>query len=149
VGKEVGSRNAQLVRAALEAWNERDLETAAELAHDDIEWDLSEYLLPGGARRISGREQFIEFGRVVFDTFHDSPLELEELIDSGNGKVVATGLARYRPKSTDSEIHAPWFRVFEVEDGKVRRSTVHPSRAAAITAAGIREERVEAQRRAG
>ncbi len=113
------SKNVELYRDALDAWNRRDLVSILEQAAADFEFHTAQ-LFPGIEPVYNGREGMVEF----WTTFIEEPwalfsLEIDEMHDAGDGRVLAlitfTGVER----GTSTEVtlqyaHLATFRGEEV-----------------------------------
>jgi len=134
---KVETTDVDVVRRALDAWNARDIDAAETLAHPEIEWEVSGYLLADRGKVVRGREQFVQFGTLVFDTFAESVLEVDELTVAGPGMVVGSGGALFRGVPDGAAVTARWVRLFQIRDGMIWRSTIHATRESALAAAGV------------
>ena len=79
--------NVEKVRAAIDAFNRRDLDAMIELAGDDFEYDWSRSLGPN-AGVYRGTDGFFEFVSDQWAMFEDVRLDVHEYIPRGNHVVV-------------------------------------------------------------
>jgi ketosteroid isomerase-like protein len=87
----------------------------------------------------TGRQEFVEFFRLWIGEFEDYSVRFEEPIDAGDDRVVV--IYRQRATGKGSGVPVDWRggMVSELRDGRVIRTTNHPSHAEALEAAGLRE----------
>jgi ketosteroid isomerase-like protein len=128
--------NVKIVRAAIDAFNRRDLKAWDALSHPDVEvdWSGSRGLEAGVYR---GREETNRFVR-TFETFERVVTEPERFIESGDSVVVPNS-ARFRGRD-GIETVARTTVVYELLGGRVARVCLYQDTADALEAAGIEEE---------
>jgi ketosteroid isomerase-like protein len=99
-----------------------------------------EILLRGCPRRTSyrGREQWAEFLDTWTGDF-DWALELEQLIDAGDGRVVVISLQRATGKASGVPVELRMGGIWTVEGGRVIRVENFLEPADALQAAGLPE----------
>jgi ketosteroid isomerase-like protein len=124
--------NLEAVRAAIDAFNRRDVEAMRTLGGDDFEYDWSRSMGPNqGIYR--GADGFMEFAHEQWDMFSEMHIEPQELIPQGNHVVVPlTVRARGRGDITVSANSA---MLYTFEDGRLVRITLYQDRAEALAAA--------------
>ena len=127
------STEAQLetVRAAVDAFNRRDVEAMRALGGDDFVYDWSRSMAPNrGIYR--GPEGFIEFAEEQWDMFSELQIEPQELIPRGDHVVVPiTVRARGRE---DIPVSANSAMLYTFEGGRLVRITLYQSREEALAA---------------
>jgi ketosteroid isomerase-like protein len=108
----------------------------SELLSDDLEW----IALPGvGLGTYRGREGFLEFMRLWTGEFEDWSIELEQVIDAGDDRVVAVYRQTATGKASGVPVELHQGAVHELQDGRVSRIRHYPSPADALEAAGLSE----------
>jgi len=127
--------DAEIVREALDAYNRREISAAKEYVDPELKWELSDYLLQQPGHHTVGRDEWLRLGELVFETFAESKIDVDEVIVAAPGKVVCTGTLALRMNEGDPVATAPWVRLFELRDGRIARSTTYRDRGAAIEAA--------------
>ena len=137
----MSQENVEIVRRLFETFQEgvkRGDYTAgfdAGLVDEDLEW----IAIPGlGLGTYKGREGFVEFVELWVGEFEDWWLEVDQLIDAGDGRVVTiyrqTGIGKGSGASV--ELHAG--AVNELRGRRVIRVRNFSSPAEALEAAGLR-----------
>jgi hypothetical protein len=81
---------------------------------------------------VRGREDFVKFGLMLFDTFAECSHDVKDLFDAGEDRVVGIGTAIFRSKPGGTPVGVDWIRSFELEDGMIRRSITHPDLESAL-----------------
>jgi ketosteroid isomerase-like protein len=121
----------ETVRAAVDAFNRRDVEAMRALGGDDFVYDWSRSMAPNrGIYR--GPEGFIEFAEEQWDMFSELEIEPQELIPRGNHVVVPiTVRARGRE---DIPVSANSAMLYTFEEGRLVRITLYQGREEALAA---------------
>lgn len=128
------SGDASVVRSVYEAFASADVEGIIDALADDVV--LEDPDLPGGGI-FSGVDSVLGFLRQWGDTFDELTVELEELIDAGDGRVVAV-VHQKGVSKTGVAVEMHDAHVWTVRDGKVARIQMFLSREAALAAAQTR-----------
>jgi ketosteroid isomerase-like protein len=123
--------NLETVRAAVDAFNRRDVDAMMALGHDDFVYDWSRSMAPNrGIYR--GPQGFIEFAEEQWDMFSEIQIEPQELIPRGNHVVVPiTVRARGRD---DIPVGANSAMLYTFEAGRLVRITLYQGRDEALAA---------------
>ncbi len=134
----MAQQDVEVVRDQFAAVNERDFPRAMSHYADDVELVVDRAaFLEGGTfkgRRAVGRW----FGQ-WFATFEPGyHFDIDEALDLG-GVVFLSASHRGRGRSSGAEVRGQTGYLYTVRDGKVARVEIHPSPAAALEAAGVRE----------
>ena len=125
--------NVEKVRAAIDAFNRRDLDAMIELAGDDFEYDWSRSLGPN-AGVYRGTDGFFEFVSDQWAMFEDVRLDVHEYIPRGN-HVVVTATVHGRGRQ-GVPVSATSAHLYTFEDGRLVRITLFQEREEALAAAG-------------
>jgi ketosteroid isomerase-like protein len=133
----MSEENVELVKRAYEAFNPGDLEPDLEFIDPDVEFDVSRTNPEGGVYR--GIEGFAELMSQWLGTWDDYSLELLELIDAGEGGVVAVMREKGKIKGSESWTEHIRGVVWTFKGARIARYEEHQDRAAALKAAGLRE----------
>jgi ketosteroid isomerase-like protein len=122
----------ETVRAAVDAFNRRDVEAMRALGGDDFVYDWSRSMAPNrGIYR--GPEGFIEFAEEQWDMFSELQIEPQEPIPRGNHVVVPiTVRARGRE---DIPVSANSAMLYTFEGARLVRITLYQGREEALAAA--------------
>jgi ketosteroid isomerase-like protein len=124
------------VRRYFDAWNQRDLEALGAVLGADAEWERSVEFPEG--RTLRGRERIVDFARSMFEVFAETPIEIDECVECGEGAVVVSGTTRFRGDRSGAETSSAWVRVYDVADGEIVAVRQYENRRAALEAIGSR-----------
>jgi ketosteroid isomerase-like protein len=129
--------NVEIVRRALDAFSRSDRASVEPLVHPDVEWRtvLGPLL---GVETVSGRDAVLRFGlQEIPDAFEDLRVEVEEVRDLGEGRVLL--VARYlgRGKRSGIGLDARISSIHRLRDGMIVSVRDYPSRREALEAAGL------------
>ena len=130
-------KNVELVREALSAMADADLDELLRLFHPDVEYlPLTHAQVEGrGYRGHAGvREYFAESGEL----WHEMHPVADSFSTNG-GDVVVVGSCKFRGRGSKIDTQTPMAWVFTVRDGKIVRYRGFPTAAAAQVAAGLAE----------
>jgi ketosteroid isomerase-like protein len=128
-----GEENVEKVRAAIDAFNRRDIDAMIELAGDDFEYDWSRSRGPN-AGIFHGTDGFFEFVSDQWSMFDEVRLDVHEYIPRGN-HVVATATVHGRGRQ-GVPVSATSAHLYTFEDGRLVRITLFQEREEALAAAG-------------
>jgi ketosteroid isomerase-like protein len=138
----MSKENVEIVRRLFEIFREGlergDLVAGfdAELVSEDLEW----IAVPGvGLGTYRGREEFIKFMETWTGDFENWSIELDELIDAGEGRVVAIYRQTATGKASGVPVEFHQGSVHDLRDGRVVRIRHYPTPAEALEAAGLSE----------
>jgi ketosteroid isomerase-like protein len=126
----------ETVRSYFDAWNRRDLEALESALHPEAEWERSVEFPEG--RTLRGRDAIVDFARSMFDVFAETPIEIDECFECGDGAVVVAGRSRFTGDLSRAETTSAWIRVYTVSDGEIVAVRQFETREAAVKAAGSR-----------
>jgi len=127
------SENAEVVRGMLDAWNRRDAEAALGFLSEAAVEDWSRSIGPMQGV-FDGHAEIREHWRLFWDVFESIRLLPEEFIDAGD-RVVVPHLVEARSRGGVAT-RARGALVYELEDGRLTRSTIYQDRADALAAVG-------------
>lgn len=131
----MSAQNVELVRAALEAFNEGGIDRALAYVAPDLEFDFSRALGPN--RGVYGLDQT----RAVLDdlagTWESLRIEPQEFIEAGEQVIVPWTL--YVTGRDGIEVRARTTWAFTVRDGAVARMCMYQERRDALVAARLSE----------
>jgi ketosteroid isomerase-like protein len=130
--------NVQIVIDAFTAFNRRDLDAWFEYVADDIDYRAVEGA-PDDHGPIHGKDALSVYLQDWLDTFDEFRSEPVELIDAGEGRVIAVTKISGRAKLSGVETDLTYAALYTVRDGKIVRGREYWSRDEALEAAGLRE----------
>jgi ketosteroid isomerase-like protein len=131
----VSQVNFEIVRAAYDAFNARDVDGLLRLSSEDCEWQPLRAQLEGIVYRgHKGVRQFVSDMDEDWEAFRIDPLEFHDRQErvAVIGRVSALG-------QSGVEIDSVAGFVFELEGGRIRRIISHSDPAAALEAVGLSE----------
>jgi ketosteroid isomerase-like protein len=136
-GWVMSEENVEIVRRALDAFSRSDRASVEPLLHPDVEWRtvLGPLL---GVETVSGRDAVLRFGlQEIPDAFEDLRVEIEEVRDLGEGRVLL--VARYlgRGRRSGVELDERISSIHRLRDGMIVSVRDYPSRREALEAAGL------------
>ena len=132
----VSEENAEIVRKALEHFAATD--ELLDVIAPDFVWDMSTF--QGWPDRpafdgIDGLREFLTLWREPYDDWN---MEVEEVHDCGDDRVLALLRQSGKPHGSDSAVHLHYGLLHTVEDGLVRRIEAYATVDEALQAAGLR-----------
>jgi ketosteroid isomerase-like protein len=134
----VSHENVEVVRAAFEALSEGGVDALAEFSHPEINWRAIEGA-PDDVGEMNGIEAACRYVQDWYDTFDDFNSEPEELIDVGDGRVVAVIHNTGRAKISGIPTELRYAALYTIRDGKLVRVREYATRTEALRAAGLEE----------
>lgn len=131
----VSQENVEIVRAAIDAFNRRDMDAWEALSPPEVEvnWSASRGL---EAATYRGREETGHFIR-SFETFESVVIEPDRFIESGNS-VVVPNTTRFQGRD-GIETLARSAVVYELRGGLIARVVLYQDPAEALEATGLSE----------
>jgi ketosteroid isomerase-like protein len=135
------SRNAEIVRQALEANRSGDIEGSIErlvaLSDPDVEFkSVTSTLEPHTYRGAEGLRRYMGDMANSWAEWH---LDTEEVFEAGSDTVVAVFRSYLIGRESGVAIEAQRGSVFVLSEGKILRGQVYTSRDEALEAAGLRQ----------
>lgn len=137
----MSEENVKIVRRVFEAFGEgmERGDPGAWFDSDEIADDL-EWIVPGvGLGTYRGREEFVEFMRVWTDDFEDWSIDMEQVIDAGNDRVVTVFRQTATGVGSGVPVELVQGAVNELEGGRLIRVRHYVTPAEALEAAGLTE----------
>jgi ketosteroid isomerase-like protein len=135
----MSQEDVELIQQQVDAANRRNAEAFVATVSPDVEWEDAMFWSEP-LRIYRGRQELQEwFVRAIVEPWESVHVEVEEIIDAGEDRVVAGGLltARGRGSGVETRLHG-WF-VFWFESGLITRRRAFLERAEALEAAGLEE----------
>ncbi len=103
----------------------------------DAEWIVREGM--DGRTVWVGREEFVQFIRTWTEEFEGWSIQVEQLIDAGDDRVVALTRQSGTGKGSGVPVELDLGLIYELKDGRVIRITNYLTHAEALEAAGLSE----------
>jgi uncharacterized protein len=129
--------NVDLVRAAWEAWERRDMEAIFEFYDPAIAWDQTRASPPELADVYRGHDGVRRFFREWLEPFESFYAHAEEFIDAGEAVVVRVRQGG-RGKQSGAEVEmAPYWQIYRLRDGRAIRIEIYLDQGEAFKAAGL------------
>ena len=133
----MSQENVELVRAAWEAWERRDMEAIFAFYDPEIVWDQTHYGEPSGVYH--GHDGIRQFLREWFASFQSYYVHAEEFTDAGEAVVVRCRQGG-RGKQSGVEVRMPpYWQVYRLRDGRAVRIEVYNDQGEALKAVGLEE----------
>jgi ketosteroid isomerase-like protein len=128
--------NVKAIRRGYEALNSGDIESAVNLP-PDFEFTLPP-MLPDVERHSSGGENFKRIWLTWRDQFEDFRIEVEEILDPGDDRVLVMAGIRGIGKGSGAEVRTPSFaQIWTFKDGVPVKMDSFPNRAVAMGELGL------------
>jgi uncharacterized protein len=109
--------DVNVIRRAIGAFNDGDVEAMLALADLDLEWRPAFGAAPDGATGYHGHLGFREYWRGAQDIWEHFRFEPEQFIDDGRS-IVVIGRGSGRGKGSGIEINQPFAMLWQVRNGK-------------------------------
>jgi ketosteroid isomerase-like protein len=137
----MSEQNVEAVREAVGALNGRDPDAFLAFLHPDVEWGVpATDPFPGLRAVYRGRAEVRRWFEEAFlepwESFH---LEVEEITEASDGRVIAETLFTARGGASGAETEIRTWSVSWHADGRIARRQLFWTREEALEAAGLRE----------
>jgi ketosteroid isomerase-like protein len=134
----MSQENVEIVRAAIDSINRRDINQALKAAHEDCEADWSNSIGPlGGVYR--GREEVQGLFEAFLEAWEEFRWETKEIIMVDEARVLVVNRVRGRGRSSGVTVDAIGAQLWTITGGKAKSITLYQSKAEALEAAGLSE----------
>ena len=138
----MSAENVEIVRLAYETF-ETTGEIRWELFHPDIE--IRDHDLPDAIDEVfRGREGYLRWVAIWSDAWEDYEIEVKDLVDAGDDRVIAVFRLRAKGKGSGVETERENAVVYTVKDGKVTHGDYYGFKDSAFAAAGVPDLRTQA-----
>jgi ketosteroid isomerase-like protein len=133
----MSEENVELVRRAVKAFNDRDIDWLEGWITEDYEFVpyLATVVETTTYRGRAGLRKYQEDADAAWETIQ---VRVDEIRDLGN-RLVAFGEIRGRGRSSGLDVRVPLAWVVDFHEGKLRRTQSYGDRSEALEAAGLRE----------
>jgi ketosteroid isomerase-like protein len=141
----MSEENVEIVRKAFDTFNafgrgELIAEDVAEVVDPQIEFDWhDERTLPDLPQHLRGFPEFVRFGDQLRNAWAEVTLELLEIIQAPDGRILTLSRQRSRGRESGVPVVNHVFHLWTIRDGKVRKIELFRHRADALEAAGLSE----------
>ncbi|MDX6615859.1 MAG: hypothetical protein QOD60_950 [Solirubrobacterales bacterium] len=134
----MSEENIELFSRAVEAFNQRDVETLVEITTPDFEF------VPYLATLIEtttywGHEGLKEYLADADSAWEEIHVRLDDVRDAGDGLIYSSGELYGRGRASGLEVRVPLAWVSEISDGNFTRIQSYQTVAEALKAAGLSE----------
>jgi ketosteroid isomerase-like protein len=135
----MSQESVEIVRQVLDGFSRSDRESVEPLLHPDVQWrTVMGPLL--GVEAVSGREAMLRFAfDEIPDAAENTHVEVEELRDLGEGRVLVVARYLARGKRSGIELDQRIASVHHLSEGMIVSVDDYPSRKEALEAAGLLE----------
>src|SRR2546430_12858602 len=134
----MSQESVEIVRSALLALADRGVDRLAEFLHPEINWRAMEGA-PDDVGEMRGMEAARRYMEDWFEMFDDFATVPEELLDAGEGRVVAVLHVSGRAKLSGITTELRYAAVYTVCEGKIVRVREYGDRQEALDAAGLED----------
>lgn len=134
----MSQQDAEIVRDSLKALAERGVDGLAEFWHPDISWRAIEGA-PDDVGEMRGTEAARHYVQDWLDTFDDFTVIPVELLDAGDGRVVAVEHVTGRARQSGIETELDYAVVHTLHAGKIVRVREYATRGEALETVGLVE----------
>ena len=135
----MAKQDVELVRSAIEAFNRRDLETLAQLVHDDFEFVSVLAAVDAEGATYRGRNAWTSYFKAMDETWNDWHAEDPQLFDGGENRVACVfriaGTGRHSNASVDRHVGIAYYLL----DRKLWRMRSYMDPDDALRAVGLRD----------
>jgi ketosteroid isomerase-like protein len=135
----MSEENIELLKAGLQALNDRDEDASEAVAAEDLEWRPA--TTAGGSleRKVyRGRRAMIEYWTDLDADFDDTQFFIEGVQPIGNDRLLYRGRVKARGKASGVPLDLAVWGLWQIRDGKFARGTAFQTEAEALKAAGLR-----------
>jgi ketosteroid isomerase-like protein len=129
---ETQQRNVELTRRGFEAYNAGDFEGVVALLDPDVELYADDELLNGGSFR--GHDGFMRWSAEWLEAWDEFRVDATVVQTLGDHCILVDSHQVARGAGSGIAVEMDVFWAFEVEDGKLRRMHIYPSRERALEA---------------
>jgi uncharacterized protein len=132
----MSAQDVEVVAATYEAFNRDGSQGTLPFMHPDVVWDESN-LVPRKPGIYHGHAGVLALGRENAELWREIQADVEELIDAGEGKVVAVVRVCGKGRFTDEQVELAMAQVWRIRDGKASHVKLYLDREEAVEAAGL------------
>jgi ketosteroid isomerase-like protein len=127
----------ETLRAAYEAANRGDWDSALRGMHPDFEWETADQVPLAGTYR--GPEEVRQFFEDQRKAFEEVLFEPEQFLERDD-RIVVFALGRFRPRGSGATVEIRIAHLWTMRDGKAARCKAFPVRQDALEAVGLSEQ---------
>jgi ketosteroid isomerase-like protein len=136
----VAEENVELVRRTGEAWQRDDFEAWLSTSDPEVEWFTGVERALGRAGSVyRGHEGMREFWNLWRTDVDDHRIEMEELRDLGDERVLFLGRLRFRGPASGITVESQLANVMTLREGQIIHSEDYLSHADALKAVALEE----------
>jgi ketosteroid isomerase-like protein len=134
----MSQKNSEIALQQIDALNRGDVDAFVDLVSPDVEWeDAMFWSEPMRIHR--GKAELGEWLNQVLEPWESFHIEVEEIREAADDRVLVGGLLTTRGKGSGAETQTRGCFVYWIANGKVKRRQVFLDRAEALVAAGLTE----------
>jgi len=134
----MSQENVELVRLAVDATNRRDLATLDAIWSEEGEFHSTFAASEG--RVFRGRQGIRDYFETLGDVFDDMRIEIEEITDAGEDRIVVVVRVIGRGKGSGVNVEQRNWTVWTFVDSKIARIDSYMNRTEALEAVGLSEQ---------
>ena len=131
--------NVEIVRAAYDAFNRRDLIALADLSHEDLEFVTVLTAVEAGGATYRGSETWASYFDSMNETWEEWRVEDFRVFDAGGDRVAAVFRIVGKGKHSGVPVEHPIGLAYRIRRGKLWRMRSYLDPAEALEAVGLAE----------
>jgi ketosteroid isomerase-like protein len=132
----MSQENVEIVRAAMETWNQGDLDAALEYVSQEWEWHTAR-LFPGTDAVYRGKQGFTRFWNTFREPWESIRVQVERIEDLGGDRVLALFMFYGKGKLSGVDVTTEYANVFTLRDGRVTYQVGYGDWKSALEAVGL------------
>jgi ketosteroid isomerase-like protein len=132
----MSQQNLEIVRAAMETWNQGDLDAALEYVSQEWEWHTAR-LFPGTDAVYRGKQGFTRFWNTFREPWESIRVQVERIEDLGGDRVLALFMFYGKGKLSGVDVTTEYANVFTLRDGRVTYQVGYGDWKSALEAVGL------------
>ena len=129
--------NVETFRLGVDAFNRRDVDALLELLDPEVESHTALFEAMAGSAVYRGHDGLRALFRDLADGFEEFRIEISEIRDLGDHRILAIGQLRGRGKESGAAVESPIGYVAEFKDGRLFRMKDYFDPEDALEAAGL------------
>jgi ketosteroid isomerase-like protein len=108
-------------------------------ATEDFVWDTTKFDGWPEPREFTGVAGFVEFLQAWVEPYEEWRIEVDEILDAGEDRVVALLRQLGRMRGSESQVEMRYGVVYSLRDGRISRAVAYATPEQALKAAGLSE----------
>lgn len=131
------SENVEFIERAIAAFNARDLDTLAEICHDDFEFHSVLAAVDADEATYRGPDSWVRYFAVMDEMWDEWRVAEPRITDAGDNRLVCLLRLAGRGSLSGVPVDRPIGMTYELRDGQVWRMQAYREQAEALRAVGL------------